>query len=108
MLRIATSVALTLGLLASPARAQVPAPNPPPVSPTAAAPNPPPAPPASAAPNPPPAPQAAAAPNPPPAPPAAPNPMPANGEAVTAPAPLASILANYKPVTAERLMKPAD
>jgi alcohol dehydrogenase (cytochrome c) len=50
----------------------------------------------------------APAPNPPPAPPAAPNPMPANGEAVTAPAPMPAILANYKPVTAERLMKPGD
>ena len=50
----------------------------------------------------------APAPNPPPAPPAAPNPMPANGEPVTPPAPMPSILANYKPVTAERLAKPED
>jgi alcohol dehydrogenase (cytochrome c) len=46
--------------------------------------------------------------NPPPAAPAAPNPMPGNGEPVAAPAPMPSILANYKPVTAERLTNPAD
>jgi alcohol dehydrogenase (cytochrome c) len=68
--RFGASVALALGLLASPAGAQTPAP--------------------------------------PPTPPAAPNPMPANGEPVTAPAPVPAILANYKPVTAERLLKPAD
>jgi alcohol dehydrogenase (cytochrome c) len=48
------------------------------------------------------------APNPPPAPLAAPNPMPPNGEPVTAPAPMPSILANYKPVTQAMLAKPAD
>ena len=52
--------------------------------------------------------QAAAPANPPPAPPAAPNPMLPNGEPVTAPAPMAAVLANYKPVTADRLTKPGD
>ncbi|MEA2745492.1 MAG: hypothetical protein QOG25_3863 [Acetobacteraceae bacterium] len=49
-----------------------------------------------------------APPNPPPTPPAAPNPMPPNGEPVAAPAGLASVLASYKPVTAERLTQPDD
>ena len=47
-------------------------------------------------------------PNPPPAPPAAPDPMPANGDPVATPAPLAPVLASYKPVTADRLKQPDD
>ena len=46
--------------------------------------------------------------NPPPAPPAAPNPMPANGDPVASQAPMAAVLANYQPVTAERLTNPSD
>jgi alcohol dehydrogenase (cytochrome c) len=42
------------------------------------------------------------------APPTAPNPMPSDGEAVAAPAAVAPILANYKPVTGDRLTQPAD
>jgi len=96
----AFSAALGFGLLVSPALAQ--SPNPP----AQAAPNPAPAaasPPAQAAPS-----GSAVAANPPPTPPAAPDPMPANGEPVAPQAPLAPVLADYKPVTAERLTHPAD
>src|SRR5262245_54195335 len=48
------------------------------------------------------------APTAPPAPPVAPDPVPPNGEPVAAPQPLAPVLANYKPVTADRLKKPED
>jgi len=44
----------------------------------------------------------------PPSPPVAPDPMPSNGEAVAAPAALAPVLANYKPVTTDQLTRPAD
>ena len=44
----------------------------------------------------------------PPSPPAAPDPMPPNGEPVAAPQALASGLASYKAVTADRLKQPED
>src|SRR5262249_39990573 len=47
-------------------------------------------------------------PNPPPAPPRARAPMPGTGHPVAAPAPLAPVLASYKPVTADRLKQPDD
>src|ERR1700728_3303866 len=98
--RTTASAALGLGLLVSPALAQ--SPNPPAqVAPT------PPLVTASPSPQTAPKPPAVAA-NPPPAPPAAPDPMPANGEPVTPKAPMAPVLANYKPVTADRLTHPPD
>src|SRR4030088_2309362 len=81
--RSAASAAVGLGLLASSALAQSPSPPP------------------QAAPSP-------VAANPPPTPPVAPDPMPPNGDPVTAKAPMPPVLANYKPVTADRLAHPAD
>jgi len=83
--RSAASTVLGFGLLASSALAQSPGPPP------------------QAAPAP-----APVASNPPPTPPVAPDPMPPNGEPVTAKAPMPPVLANYKPVTADRLTHPAD